>query len=452
LQEYLKYLEAREPFRDFEYERRVKQTDDRIWLRVNGTPRFDEDGAFLGYRGTTSDITNYKVAEAELLGSRSRFHLIADNLPVWISYTDSDKRYQFANRTAASWLACDVKNVLGNPVSGFFGNEPEFREKLGRHIDAALAGVPQNFVETVTYLDGKTRTIRSHLIPHENPSGAVEGYFTLAENISELDRAEKALRQSQKMEAIGQLTGGIAHDFNNLLAAMMGNVEILQEKIGKGTRIRLLLSKAEGPHVPDQARSDATSIDGNDATSIDGNDECILVLEDEAQVSEYVENTLTKLGYRVIAAANSDEAMSRLEESNGVDMILSDIVLPPPLSGPAFVREARALSRPEGRFRNRLRSGTDPAGIRPWVRRGRAAKAVPPFRTRRRNSRMPHRLVPIRVAREQPAACCGDRNFAGCRKTSQEAFADAQLANTLRSNSVDRLAGFSRIAASSVAR
>lgn len=81
-------------------------------------------------------------------------------------------------------------------------------------------------------------------VPVIQPGAAVDEVALYAREITERKQTEERLRQSQRLQAIGQLTGGIAHDFNNLLAIILGNLQLLQERVSGDADIRDLLADA----------------------------------------------------------------------------------------------------------------------------------------------------------------------------------------------------------------
>lgn len=103
--------------------------------------------------------------------------------------------------------------------------------------EMAVTGKPARFENRIATRNGDWRHIEWTVAPE--PDG--ENFVAVGRDLSdararaaELETAQEALRQSQKMEAVGQLTGGIAHDFNNMLTGIIGSLDLIQRNIGAG--------------------------------------------------------------------------------------------------------------------------------------------------------------------------------------------------------------------------
>ncbi len=144
--------------------------------------------------------------------------------------------------------------IIGKDVNGVVTSWNEGAEKIFGYSAAEMVGhsilrvVPPDRVHEEDEILGRIRrgegvehfeTVRKRkdgqlidvslaVSPIKDANGAIVGASKVARDITERRRLEQQLRQSQKMEAIGQLTGGIAHDFNNLLGVIMGNLDLLQ--------------------------------------------------------------------------------------------------------------------------------------------------------------------------------------------------------------------------------
>jgi signal transduction histidine kinase len=112
---------------------------------------------------------------------------------------------------------------------------PDDRERYDAHYRSYLEDPRECSVEVRYQPPGeKVRYTREVFAPIFDDSGQLIQTVVVDQQIGELKSAEEALRQAQKMEAVGQLTGGIAHDFNNLLAVIVGNLELVAERSAAG--------------------------------------------------------------------------------------------------------------------------------------------------------------------------------------------------------------------------
>jgi len=144
-----------------------------------------------------------------------------------------DGVFRRANPAWTTLLGYAPEEIVGHHVNKFVAPD-DHGETTDAYKLAAAGGQPR-IENRYRHKDGSIRWISWTAAPAGDMTYATGRDITgEKQRAAELAQAQEALRQSQKMEAVGQLTGGIAHDFNNLLAGISGSLELLQARVAQG--------------------------------------------------------------------------------------------------------------------------------------------------------------------------------------------------------------------------
>jgi PAS domain S-box-containing protein len=243
-------VEGEGSLKPFVLEAQYKRADGEWrWLRSESQPRWDPIGKHIGFIGVAHDITTSKQAESELRhlnetleqrirerttqleSSETKMRAIFETTNQYQGLLDLRGNVVYANRIALAGILADASDVAGTPFwdAPWFSGTDGMRDVVRDAFTTVLQGESVR-TEMLLHLPIGDRFFDFAMRPVFDRHGAVSAVVPEAVDITERRKSEEALRQSQKMEAVGQLTGGVAHDFNNLLTIIRSATDFLRRR------------------------------------------------------------------------------------------------------------------------------------------------------------------------------------------------------------------------------
>jgi PAS domain S-box-containing protein len=231
---------------------RVRQDGTRFWAHVIIDPIRTPGGELIGFAKVTRDLSERKAAAELLKRSEDQFNLLVQSVTDYAIYLlDTHGHVSSWNQGAQRIKGYTPEEIIGVHFSRFYTAEDRARDRPAIALQTAAREGRFEGEGWRVRKDG-TRFWANVVIDRiVDAEGQLLGFAKVTRDVTEkreaqhqLEIAREAFFQSQKMDAIGQLTGGVAHDFNNLLMAVLSSLALIRRRIPDDPKTQALLDNA----------------------------------------------------------------------------------------------------------------------------------------------------------------------------------------------------------------
>jgi PAS domain S-box-containing protein len=191
----------------------------------------DPSGKFVRYQGTFVDVTEQREMERRLHREQEFARRLMDSFPDLVVTLDSESRYTFVSPQIYDVLGYRPENLIGKKLGGridphdFAAMQELFRDLIsGRCSNGQVEYRTQ-------HRNGDWQLFRASARPLQDETGHTTGIIASVRDITEQQRLQQQLIQSERLAAMGQMIAGVAHELNNPLTAILGVTELMRDQM-----------------------------------------------------------------------------------------------------------------------------------------------------------------------------------------------------------------------------